>query len=200
MAYGNKNKDDMGNKGRGGRGPKPMKGSKRSAGKEKRAVKRVEKLMREKASDDMGNTGRGRRGPKKMSRSGLIKVKSNQLPESFKSELVKTTGEAMVKSLQKMVKPTVMKAPEVKPIPKYVRKKAGGMIKPEDPAPVTRYQGSTPKIGGNKKIEQISNEQKSYGQRRSEELRSAHEGYTGSTTDKGIEARYGKAAAQKKKS
>jgi hypothetical protein len=188
MAYGNKNKDDMGNKGRGGRGPKPMKGSKRSARKEKRAVRRVEKLM----SDDMGNRGRGRKGPKPM--------KSNQLPESLKSELVKTTGEAMVKSLQKMVKPTVMKAPEVKPIPKYVRKKAGGMIKPEDPAPVTRYQGSTPKIGGNKKIEQISNEQRSYGQKRSEELRSAHEGYTGSTTDKGIEARYGKAAAQKKKS
>jgi len=181
MVHGDKpkrQKDDMGNKGRrSGKGPKPMtglkklkKGTKRSARIEKRAIKRVEKLM----SDDMGNIGRRGKGPKPMS--------SNQLPESLKAELVKTTGEAMAKSLQKMV-----------------HKKAGGMIKPEDPAPVTRYQGSTPKIGGNKKIEQISNEQKSYGQRRSEELREAHEGYTGSTTDQGIEARYGKAAAQKKK-
>lgn len=186
MAYGNKNKDDMGNKGRGGRGPKPMKGARKAARKEKREEKKQTKEFKK-----VVNRLNSKQKYKTPSREGLKKqkpTKSNQLPESFKAELVKTTGEAMVKSLQKMVKPTLM------------HKKAGGMIKPEDPAPVTRYQGSTPKIGGNKKIEQISNEQKSYGQKRSEELRSAHEGYTGSTTDKGIEARYGKAAAQKKKS
>ena len=68
MAYGDKpkkQKDDMGNKGRrSGKGPKPMKGQK--------------KTKKSKVVDDMGNKGRGGKGPKPMNKAGRESAKQER--------------------------------------------------------------------------------------------------------------------------
>ena len=136
MAYGDKpkrQKDDMGNKGRrSGKGPKPMKGQKKT-----------------KVVDDMGNKGRGGKGPKPMNKAGRESAKQerkNLLTENPVVNRSKDSGFDYTQS-KRDIKKKYKKGSDIKDAVSTSNMQSAVKNFIKDFNPVKRYQGVTKKLG-----------------------------------------------------
>lgn len=213
MAYGKKSKDDNENKGRGRRGPKPMKGARKEARKQKRDEKKTKKKF-QKAVDRMNkqqSSTPSREGvilpkravPRKVERRFERQFKKNTKQQykrddkEFKNMIKEQESDPRIQMMKEFIKSAPMKQPPVqsKPALKAPGMKAQQSSSSYQPSERDRMHATDfgkRSVNKNPSMKVIGKELAAGAKMASDKIKK-EKGM--STTDKGIMSRYGGAEA-----